>query len=210
MEIAQQARSLCQILTRRRENETGPFSGGGDKRERTAFAGPPGACTSARSEVASPGLRPRWQEPWGCGDRGSVPDSLGAFCNAVHGPGQFSIQGAKGGKTVTDEILLIVLAGAWLFVHVIAHGLTQWAAAGNTWAFGARDDPPRETLLRHVRCGFFLARVAGRVRADIVCLILPGEQNPPIPCKIGTMREHGREGGRRVASAGSRPGRSAM
>ena len=51
------------------------------------------------------------------------------------------------GKTVTDEILLIVLAGAWLFVHVIAHGLTQWVAAGNTWAFGARDDPPRETLL---------------------------------------------------------------
>ena len=48
---------------------------------------------------------------------------------------------------MTDEILLIVLAGAWLFVHLIAHGLTQWVAAGNTWAFGARDDPPRETLL---------------------------------------------------------------
>ena len=48
---------------------------------------------------------------------------------------------------MTDEILLIVLAGAWLFVHVIAHGLTQWVAAGNTWAFGARDDLPRETLL---------------------------------------------------------------
>ena len=47
----------------------------------------------------------------------------------------------------------------------------------------------------HVRCGVSLARVAGRVRADIVCLILPGEQNPPIPRKIGTMREHGREGG---------------
>ena len=25
--------------------------------------------------------------------------------------------------------------------------MTQWAAAGNAWAFGARDDPPRETLL---------------------------------------------------------------
>ena len=58
----------------------------------------------------------------------------------------FRFKGHRG-KTVTDEILLIVLAGAWLFVHVIAHGLTQWAAAGNTWAFGARDDLPRETLL---------------------------------------------------------------
>ena len=48
---------------------------------------------------------------------------------------------------MTDEVLLIVLAGAWLFVHVIAHGLTQWVAAGNAWAFGARDDPPRDTLL---------------------------------------------------------------
>ena len=48
---------------------------------------------------------------------------------------------------MSDEILLIVLAGAWLFVHLIAHGLTQWVAAGNTWAFGARDDPPRETVL---------------------------------------------------------------
>ena len=48
---------------------------------------------------------------------------------------------------MTDEILLIVLAGAWLFVHLIAHGLTQWVAAGNTWAFDARDDPPRETVL---------------------------------------------------------------
>ena len=26
-------------------------------------------------------------------------------------------------------------------------GLTQWVAAGNAWAFGARDDPPRDTLL---------------------------------------------------------------
>ena len=34
-----------------------------------------------------------------------------------------------------------------MFVHVIAHGLTQWVAAGNAWAFGARCDPPRETLL---------------------------------------------------------------
>ena len=34
-----------------------------------------------------------------------------------------------------------------MFVHLIAHGLTQWVAAGNTWAFGARDDPPRETFL---------------------------------------------------------------
>lgn len=48
---------------------------------------------------------------------------------------------------MTDEVLLIVLAGAWLFVHVCAHGLTQWGVAGNAWAFGARDDPPRETLL---------------------------------------------------------------
>ena len=48
---------------------------------------------------------------------------------------------------MTDEILLTVLAGAWVFVHVIAHGLTQWVAAGNAWAFGARDGPPRETLL---------------------------------------------------------------
>ena len=48
---------------------------------------------------------------------------------------------------MTDEILLIVLAGAWLFVHVIVHGLSQWKVAGNPWAFGARDNPPRETLL---------------------------------------------------------------
>ncbi len=48
---------------------------------------------------------------------------------------------------MSDEVLLIVLAGAWLFVHLIAHGLTQWGAAGNAWAFGARDGPPRETPL---------------------------------------------------------------
>lgn len=48
---------------------------------------------------------------------------------------------------MTDEILLIVLAGAWLFVHVVAQGLSQWVAAGNAWAFGPRDEPPRETVL---------------------------------------------------------------
>ena len=48
---------------------------------------------------------------------------------------------------MTDEIVLIVLAGAWLFVHVVAHGLAQWVAAGTAWTVGARDDPPRETLL---------------------------------------------------------------
>ena len=194
VEVTQHARSLRQILTRRRENEAGPFRAAGtstreqlslprreaskdlfedgddqvgdhgnrdpvsgrlrDRRSwgeadgwRGGLAASPGVCTSPRLEVASPGSRPRWREPWGCGDRGSMPAPLEASGNVVHGPGQFSIQGAKGEKTVTDEILLIVLAGAWLFVHVIAHGLTQWVAAGNTWAFGARDDPPRETLL---------------------------------------------------------------
>ena len=48
---------------------------------------------------------------------------------------------------MSDEVLLIVLAGAWLFVHLVAHGLAQWTVAGNAWAFGARDAPPRETPL---------------------------------------------------------------
>ena len=48
---------------------------------------------------------------------------------------------------MTDEVLLIVLAGAWLIVHVCAHGFAQWATAGNAWALGSRDEPPRETLL---------------------------------------------------------------
>ena len=48
---------------------------------------------------------------------------------------------------MTDEVLLVVLSGAWLFVHLCAYGFAQWRIAGNAWAFGARDDPPPETLL---------------------------------------------------------------
>ena len=112
-----------------------------------AFMGGKLAGTSPRSEVASPGSRPRWREPWGLRRPrlSTRPARSIRQCGTWSGT-IFDSRGERE-KTVTDEILLIVLAGAWLFVHVIAHGLTQWVAAGNTWAFGARDDPPRETLL---------------------------------------------------------------
>ena len=119
--------------------------------KRTASAGAwrrrRGRARIPRPESASPGSRQRWREPWGLRrPRFSARPARGIRqCGTWSG----TIFGSRGEReeTVTDEILLIVLAGAWLFVHLIAHGLSQWAAAGNTWAFGSRDDPPRETLL---------------------------------------------------------------
>ena len=80
---------------------------------------------------------------------------------------------------MTDEVLLIVLAGAWLFVHVCAHGFAQWATAGNAWALGTRDDPPRETLLNgrlRRACANYLETLPG-VLAVLVAAELSGRAN---------------------------------
>ncbi len=80
---------------------------------------------------------------------------------------------------MTDEVLLIVLAGAWLIVHVCAHGFAQWATAGNAWALGARDDPPRETLLngrlRRARANYLETLPA--VLAVLIAVELSGRAN---------------------------------
>ena len=130
-----------------------------------------GASRGCLSEVTSPGSRPRWREPWGVRRpwfsarlaRGIL--QCGTWSGTIFDP-----RGERG-KTVTDEILLIVLAGAWLFVHVIAHGLTQWVAAGNTWAFGARDDPPTRNLVERTPAA--RVRELPRNAAAVLVVLMP-------------------------------------
>ena len=82
---------------------------------------------------------------------------------------------------MTDEVLLIVLGGSWPFVHVCVHGFAQWATAGNAWALGARDDPPRETPLNgrlRRACANYPETLPG-VLTVLVAAELSGRANEP-------------------------------